>query len=343
MNPTEARVEAAIAKQGITDADEQPTLPPVNPDPKDDPKVDPKPADDKKPTDKPADDKKPAALKYDKDGKHIEEEAKPEPKKDDKPKENDKEFTADDALEEAAPDAPTAPPTDAVGIQLSPAEQKYVVDNIGEPMIIRGIRGTGDDAKEVELKVFDPSQIPRDFQFGSQADLLSAQQGFSRLETKAQSLLGNFRNEQSQAQSVDFDKRENEGIRQDVAELQKEGLFTKFKVQPGSKGFDDDPAAKEMASVLDIMSKTNDQYLKEYNQGRPYKHIGFKEAFDTYQKLNDGKRQNDKQKDEDAERKGIADKVGAGAGMSSSKVVKPTVKSGTTTRDILNRIELGEF
>jgi len=129
-----------------------------------------------------------------------------------------------------------APPTDAAGVQLSTAEQKYVVDNIGEPMIIRGMRGTGDDAKEVELKVYDPSQIPRDFTFGSQADLLAAQQGFSRLETKAQQLLGNFRNEQSQNQAADFDKRENEGIRQDVAELQKDGLFAKFKVQPGHEG-----------------------------------------------------------------------------------------------------------
>ena len=193
------------------------------------------------------------------------------------------------------------------------------------------------------LKVFDPTQIPRDFQFNSQADLLAAQQGFGRLETKAQQLLGNFRNQQSQTQANDFEVRENEGIRQDVAELQKDGYFPKFKVQPGQKGFDDDPAAKEMASVLDIMTKQNEQYMKEYQQGRPYKHIGFKEAFDTYQKLNDGKKQDKAQKDEDQERKAIADKVGTGQGYSASKVVKPTVRPGTTMRDILNRIDNGDF
>jgi len=90
-----------------------------------------------------------------------------------------------------------------------------------------------------------------------------------------------------------------------------------------------------MASVLDIMAKTNEQYMKEYQQGRPYKHIGFKEAFDDYQKLNDSKKQDKAQKDEDVERKDIADKVGTNRGMTASKVMKPTVRAGTTTRDLL--------
>lgn len=334
MSSLEERVEALIEEKGITDADEAP----VKPEPKEEPKEDDA-RDDKE-------DKKPEApkVKYDKDGKRIEEkdETKPEPKKEDKT--DDKpEFTADDAVETDEPAGVEPAPTDAAGIQLSTAEQKYVVDNIGEPLTIRGTRGSGDDAKEVELKVFDPSQIPRDFQFASQADLLAAQQGFARLETKAQTLLGNFRNQASQTQAQDFDKRENEGIRSDVAELQKDSLFPKFKVQPGERGFDNDPAAKQMAEVLDIMTKTNSQYMQEYQQGRPYKHIGFKEAFDDYQKLSDSKKQDTAQKDEDIERKDIADKVGTNRGMTASKVVKPTVRAGTTTRDILNRIENGDF
>ena len=340
MNATELRVEEAIARNNITDADEVKTAPVV---------ADTKPVvEDKKPDAKkpPEEDDQPITPKYDKDGKRIEEvkEDKPAEKpKDDKKKEDEKEYTADDALEVDAPKTPDAPITDASGIQLSAAEQKYVLDNIGEPMIIRGIRGTGDDAKEVELKVYDPSQIPRDFQFGSQADLLAAQQGFGRLETKAQSLVGGFRNQQSQTQATDFENRENEGIRQDVAELQKDGDFPKFKSQPGSKGFDDDPASKQMAEVLDIMGKRNDQYMKEYQQGRPYKHIGFKEAYDVFQKNAGVKKQDAAQKDEDTQRKGIADKVGTSRGMSANNVVRPTVKAGTTTRDLLNRIDNGEF
>lgn len=334
MSDLEDRVEALIEEKGITDADEAP-VEPVKPEEK--------PKEDDTKDDK--EDKKPEApkVKYDKDGKRIEDTDESVEKPEAKDKTDDKEFTADDAIETDEPDTVAAPPTDAAGVQLSTAEQKYVVDNIGDPLTIRGVRGSGDDAKEVELKVFDPTQIPRDFTFGSQADLLAAQQGFGRLEQKAQQLLGNFRQQQSQTQAQDFDKRENEGIRQDVAELQNESLFPKFKVQPGQKGFDDDPAAKQMAEVLDIMAKTNAQYMAEYNQGRPYKHIGFKEAFDDYQKLNDSKKQDKAQKDEDVERKDIADKVGTGRGLSASKVVKPTVRHGTTTRDILNRIENGDF
>lgn len=334
MSDLEDRVEALIEEKGITDADEAP-VEPVKPEEK--------PKEDDTKDDK--EDKKPEApkVKYDKDGKRIEDkdEVVEEPEKEDKT--DDKEFTADDALEINEPARVDAPPTDAAGVQLSTAEQKYVVDNIGEPLIIRGTRGQGDDAKEVELKVFDPTQIPRDFTFGSQADLLAAQQGFGRLETKAQQLLGNFRNQQSQTQAQDFDKRENEGIRQDVAELQKDGLFPKFKIQPGQRGFDDDPAARQMAEVLDIQTKTNNQYMAEYQQGRPYKHIGFKEAFDDYQKLNDSKKQDKAQKNEDTERKEIADKVGTGRGLSASKIVRPTVRHGTTTRDILNRIDAEDF
>lgn len=330
MSALEDRVEAAIIAKGITDADEEQTVPPVNPEA--DPKKDDT-KDDKKVDDKP---------KYDKDGNKVADEPDEKTKEDDK-KDDEGAFTADDALEVEESKTPEAPPTDAAGVILSTAEQKYVVDNIGEPMLIRGVRGTGDDAKEVELKVYDPTQIPKDFQFGSQADLLAAQQGFQRLENKAQQLLGNFRNQQSQQQTNDFEKRENEGIRQDVAELQKDGDFPKFKIQPGQKGFDDDPAAQQMAEVLAIMTKTNNQYMQEYQQGRPYKHIGFKEAFDISQRLGDTKKKETDQKEEDQERKQIADKVGTARGLSTNKVVRPTVKSGTTTRDLLNRIENGEF
>lgn len=328
MSDLENRIETIIEKEGIVDTEEEQTIPPVNPDKVDSKKDDTK--EDKKVDDKP---------KYDKDGKKVKDEPDEKAKKDDK-KDEEGSFTADDALEiDEVPTAPASPPTDAAGVVLSQAEQKYVVDNIGDPLIIRGMRGD----KEVELKVYDPTQIPRDFQFGSQTDLLAAQQGFQRLENKAQQLLGNFRNEQSQAQMQDFEKRENEGIRQDVAELQKDGDFPKFKIQPGQKGFDDDPAAKQMAEVLEIMTKTNNQYMAEYQQGRPYKHIGFKEAFDISQRLGDTKKKETEQKQEDEERKQIANKVGAALGYSGAKVVKPTVRPGTTTREILNRIELGDF
>lgn len=251
----------------------------------------------------------------------------------DKPKEG--EFTADDGIETEEVPAKEQTPTDNNGVALSPQEQKYIADNIGEPLIIRGMRGD----KEVELKVYAPEQIPADFKFSNDQQMLAAQTAFVRMENKAQSLLGGFRNEASQTQARDFEVRENEGIRQDVAELQKAGDFPKFTVKPGDVGFDETPEANEMAEVLGIMTQRNDQYLKEYNQGRPYRHIGFREAYVEYQAKQPAKVKDAAQDKEDTERKAVADKIGTNQGLSASKLMKPTVRSGTSVNDILERVE----
>lgn len=302
---------------------------------------------------KPADEE-PARPKYDANGKRIEDDAdkdKPELDKDGKPVEKKKEgeFTADDALETEVPepDKPAAP-TDNAGIQLSPQEQKYIADNIGEPIVIRGIQGEGDNAKEVEIKAYSPNDIPANFKFANDQQLLAAQNGFQALETKANQLLGNFRQTQSQTAAQDFERRENEGIRQDVADLQKEGRFPKFTVQPGAADFDNSPEAKQMAEVLTIMSDRNETYLKQYEQGRPYKHIGFTEAFEIWEKQSPERQQSrkadDAQAKEDEERRTRApERSDSNRGMSASNIVKPTIRPGTTTRDILNRIENEDF
>lgn len=290
--------------------------------------------------------------KYDKDGNRIEEPAaddkdKPELDKDGKPIEKKEEgkFTADDGLEVEQP-KPKEPetPTDAAGIQLSPAEAKHIRDNIGEPIVIRGIRGEGDNAKEVEIKVYSPNDIPADFKFQNDQQRMAAQTGFMGIEQKANKLLGEFRQNQSQTAAQDFERRENEGIRADVADLQKEGRFPKFTVQPGAAGFDDSPEAKQMAEVLTVMTEKNEMYFKQYNQGRPYKHIGFAEAFDIWERKQSTAaataKKDDEQKKEDEERKERgAEKGSSNRGMNPGNIVKPTVRSGTTTRDILNRID----
>jgi hypothetical protein len=303
--------------------------------------------DDKKPADK-----EPAKPKYDKNGKRIEEEDtdKPELDKDGKPVEKPKEgeFTADDALEiEEKPKDPQTP-TDAAGIQLSPAESKHIADNIGEPIVIRGIQGEGDNAKEVEIKAYSPSDIPANFKFANDQQLAAATTGFQQLEQKANRLLGEFRQNQSNAAAQDFERRENEGIRTDVADLQKEGRFPKFTVRPGDAGFDDSPEAKQMAEVLSIMSQRNETYLKQYEQGRPYKHIGFSEAFEIWERQSPerqaAKKADDDQAAEDkARREKGAERGESNRGMNPNNVVKPTVKSGTTTRDILARIDADDF
>lgn len=283
--------------------------------------------------------------KYDKDGKRIEEPAKDDKKVEEKKKEG--EFTADDALEVEIPEAPKTP-TDNAGIQLSPAESKHIADNIGEPIVLRGIRGEGDNAKEVEIKAYSPQDIPADFKFANDQQMMAASNGFRSLEEKANQLLGNFRQTQSNTAARDFEKRENEGIRGDVADLQKEGRFPKFTVRPGESGFDDSPEAVQMAEVLNVMSERNQTYLKQYEQGRPYKHIGFSEAFDIWERQSPerqaAKKSDDEQSAEDKERKERGTERGdSNRGMSSSNIVRPTIKAGTTTRDILNRIDNEDF
>lgn len=257
------------------------------------------------------------------------------------------EFTAEDALEVETPhnQEPKAP-TDNAGTALSAGEQKHIVENIGEPIVLRGIQGEGDNAKEVEIKAYSPTDIPANFKFANDAQMMAAQNGFQRLEQKANQLLGTYRNEQSQTQASDFERRENEGIRLDVADLQKEGLFPKFRVKPGDKGFDDTPEAKQMAEVLNLMTERNETYLSQYNQGRPYKHIGFREAYEIWERSNPDRQADRKatedQKAEDAQRKRNADRTNSNRGTTSTKVVKPTIRSGTTINDILNAHEMDD-
>jgi hypothetical protein len=344
MNPTTQIVEQAIAKQEAEDngiiADDTKQTPP-----KDDSASKPKSGadDSKKSDDKDAD--KP---KYDENGKRIEapKEEKPELDADGKPVEEPKkgEFTADDALEVETPkDNTPQAPTDNAGIILSPAEQKYIADNIGEPIVIQGFRGEGENQQAVEIKAYSPSDIPKDFKFANDQQLAAATSSFQSLEKRAGDLLGQYRNNQSNEAAADFERRENEGIRGDLSELQKEGRFPKFTVQPGADGFEDTAEAQQMAEVLKIMTDTNERYLREYNQGRPYKHIGFAEAFSAWESKNPAKqaerKTNDDQKKEDEERLKKAERGPSNSGMNPSNIVKPTVRSGTTTRDILARID----
>lgn len=291
-----------------------------------------------------------AKPQYDKDGKRIEPEAakdddKSELDKDGKPVEKPKEgeFTADDALEVEQPKAPEAP-KDNAGVILSSAEQKHIVDNIGEPIVIRGFRGEGENRKEVEIKAFSPQDIPADFFFANDQQRMAAQTGFYNIEQRANKLLGEFRQNQSQSAARDFEQRENEGIRADIADLQKEGRFPKFTVRPGEQGFDDSPEAKQVAEVVKIMSDRNQTYYQQYQQGRPYKHIGFAEAFDIWErqqsKAADTKKLDDEQKQEDEERRERGAERGASnRGMNPNNIRKPTIRPGTTTRDILARID----
>lgn len=262
-------------------------------------------------------------------------------------------FGVDDAVEvEEAPAKPVEQQRDPSGAIMSPAEGKYIADNIGEPIVLRGITGEGENVKEVEIKAYSLEDIPQDFKFTSDQQRMAAQRGFDKLEQKANSLLGEYRKNQSQDVQKDYETRENEGIKLDIDDLQKTGIevdgkkfkFPMFSVRPGSTGFDESPEAKQMAEVLEIMTRKNDLYLQQYNQGRPYRHIGFAEAFEQWVRSNPdtaaGKKADEAQDKEDKERKrGGTERSQDNTGMLAYNIQKPTVKAGTSTRDILAHID----
>lgn len=241
-------------------------------------------------------------------------------------------YTADE-VDEIEEDAPT---TSVETAQLDTSklddEAKYIVEKL--PLMVARIK-EGDKVKEVQVKSW--TQLPEDVEFASKRDELAFMNALTAQENRALKLQQEFQQTKQTEQNKDFEKRENDAIRQDIAELQKAGDLPKFKARPEDAEFAKDPASQEVQKVLDFMTERNEQYLKEYNQGRPYRHIGFREAYLLYQRANP--KASDDQKREDTERKDIAKKTTNNRGLSSRELKKPTVRSGTRVSDILERYE----
>lgn len=216
--------------------------------------------------------------------------------------------------------------------QLSP-EQQYIIDNL-QPITVRGVVGT--DEKVQEFKVYSPEQLPQGFKYIDDRDLSTANKAFSMLENKAVELQSNYRNQETQKSAKAFKENEDNADRVDIGRLQREGDLPKFKLQPDDPKFAEDPASKVIQAILDFKDKKNEHYLEEANAGRPYKHIGFEEAFYMYRRENPT--DNPVQKKEDAERKEIAKRT-AGTSGSSNTPKKPTVHSGMNSLDLERLIE----
>lgn len=213
-------------------------------------------------------------------------------------------------------------------------EQKYIVDNL--PYMVARIK-VGDAVKELRVKSW--TQLPDDVVFASKRDELAFFNATTAQELKARELQTKFQQDQSKRNMDDFERRENEANRQDIAELQRAGELPKFKVSPTDPKFNSDPATKEVQKVLDFMNERNKQYLDEYNQGRPYRHIGFKEAFNLYGKIAKAEEVKNTQNREDKERREVAEKVGHNQGLAQKEYKKAAIKPGTRIRDLIARYE----
>lgn len=210
-------------------------------------------------------------------------------------------------------------------------EGRFIYDNLPE-IVTRDKSG-----KEVRLKTY--TELPEGFEFYDKRTEVAFIANINAQELDARDLQRQFQEQQTQTSAKEFEQRENAGIKSDIADLQKSGDLPKFKLSPDDPKFATDPATEEAQKVLDYMNERNTQYAKEYEQGRPYRHIGFREAFYMYKRDNPGDIKSRAEHEEDKERKEIADKVAGNIGLSKSEMPKPVVKTGTTTRDILARID----
>lgn len=211
-------------------------------------------------------------------------------------------------------------------------EERFIIG--GLPLITARVKN-GDGVKELQVKSW--TQLPDDLEFASKRDELAFLNALNAQELRARDLQQQFRADDQKKKSDDFERIENEGIRQDITDLQQTGDLPKFKLKPDEKGFNEDPTTKDVQNILNFMEERNKQFLAEYNQGRPYRHIGFREAFSMYQQSGPDKKS--PQKSEDKERKDMADKVAGNKGLTARELKKPTVKPGTRVGDILDRID----
>lgn len=252
---------------------------------------------------------------------------------------SDEGYTIDEGEEESE-DEPTTPEEKAAGAaensNLNP-EQKYIIDNL-QPIVVRGT--VGDSAEIKEYKVYSPEYLPQGFKFADDRELSQANKAFSTLEQRAVQLQNEYRGQETQKAAQEFKKREDTADRQDIATLQRAGDLPLFKAAADSPDFEKDPGVELVQEIIDFKDSRNEKYMEEYNSGRPYKHIGFEEAFRMFKRDNPTKG-NPAQVKEDRERTNVAKRTSRTNGSSSGKaeVNKPRVHSGMGPMDLENLIE----
>lgn len=243
-------------------------------------------------------------------------------------------YTIDEGEEDDDEEPEPTTSTQAKPNQLT-AEQQYVLDNIATFKV----RGTVPGSDKVEsFDVYTIEQLPPGFKYESETELALAMKRDNTNEQRAEILLNNFRTQETSKAAQEFKVREDNADRQDIGNLQREGLLPKFTKEPNAKDFDSDPAVELVNNILKFKEDTNQRYLDEYNAGRPYKHIGFEEAFRMYKYQNPDKVDTELQK-EDAARQALAKRTSKAKGTSSQETPRQRARAGMTSRDLDNLID----
>lgn len=268
------------------------------------------------------------------------EEAKTEKKEEGKKGEQKKEEAAEDFT---AADIKREEEKPTTKVETAPVntdglndEAKYIVDNL--PLMVARIKD-GDGIKELQVKSW--TQLPESVEFATKRDELAFMNALTAQENRAQTLQNQFRQTKQSDDAQKFEKLEDDSVWEDVADLQKEGLISKFTGPKDNPAFKTDADADRMEAVVDYMKERNNQYLAEYQQGRPYRHIGFKEAFYMYDRQHPVTKP--AQQKEDKNREEVANHMNVNRGLSAPEMKKPLIRQGTRLQDVLARIDSGEL
>lgn len=229
----------------------------------------------------------------------------------------------EDSTDAKTPEPPAAPSNFS-------AEDKFIVDNL--PLISVRVVMADDSVKTLQVR--SAAELPGDAKgYASFREGELFKEATTAQELKARELQSYYRQHQTTLQAQEFERKENQDIRDDIAELQRDGEIPKFKAQPGTRAFNEDPAAKLVQETIEFMNDRNAKYLERSNSGRGYRHIGFAEAFELMSK----DRTNSADKNSSG-RKDAAKKLVSKQGGSSEKGAKAPV-SGRTIADVAKEFE----
>lgn len=132
--------------------------------------------------------------------------------------------------------------------------QKYIYQEL--PYItIRGVQGEGDEAKQVELRVKTPGQIPEDFNFASKRDEKIADDAFMEQNKNADQMYAKIQQSSQKAQQQAQQQQETEQIIKGVEQLQSDGVIPKITAEPGTPEFDKDPGVIRANQILEYRNK----------------------------------------------------------------------------------------
>jgi len=160
----------------------------------------------------------------------------------------------------------------------------------------------------VQIKI--PSQLPANFEFATKQEEVIFNNSLAEQTKNAERRRDEYFQLQNDIASKQFEIAEKREIKQQMAELQKEGLLPSFtKNTP----IDSDPRAEVARKVMDLYETENNRRIEASNRtGAPFSRITYRDAFDKYVKDHPITVKEDKTakalKAEDKERKEITSK-----------------------------------